>query len=558
MRFLLSEYISLLKEDGELDTLITDLLVGMKITPLSKPEKGRQYGVDIAAVGIDPIDKIKKVFLIAVKQGNLTRTNWDSGVNSVRPTLNEIKDTYLNVILDKKLKELPKKIVVCTNGEIVQNVQINWSSYINENSEDNLEYTFWGIGKISEMLDVYLDNEKLFPLEYQSNLRKTLAFIDLPDYDLSHFYELIGKILQKEEKQKQKIIRQQRLVRLCLNIIYKWSEEIDNLKPALLAGERCMLLSWDWLQKGEQLNKRYARSEFYKLHSLKRTIGINYFNKVNTHYTTPHSLYKYSKNNLEYTFSVWEEIGLLSTIGLTEIQEFQIHHREGNKEHAKTYLRGAYSIANALSALILQNPPSSYPVYDEFNIEVALALNFLIKMGNTDVAKTWINNLGVGIHDNFVLNGFFPLFLTNFDKLVDIENGDDVCDIDSSMLLSILIEYSAVLNEAPLYNALREIIKDKFADLNLQIWFATEETEDFFCRKNYDRDTGTVKHSIEIYEKMEDYQSELIEEIELFGPENKFSIFTEGFDIMGHLASRHYRAQPFPIYWRSLLKSKIG
>ncbi|QAA80807.1 hypothetical protein EI546_03270 [Aequorivita sp. H23M31] len=556
MRFLLSEYISLLKEDGELDTLITDLLVGMKITPLSKPEKGRQHGVDIAAVGIDPADNIKKVFLIAVKQGNLTRSNWDSGVNSVRPTLNEIKDTYLNVILDKKLKELPKKIVVCTNGEIVQNVQINWSSYINENSEDNLEYTFWGIGKISEMLDVYLDNEKLFPLEYQSNLRKTLAFLDLPDYDLSHFYELIGKILQKEEKQKQKILRQQRLVRLCLNIIYKWSEEIDNLKPALLASERCMLLSWDWLQKGKHLDKKFARSEFYKLHSLKRTIGINYFNKVNTHYTTPHSLYKYSKNNLEYTFSVWEEIGFLSTIGLTEIQEFQIHHREGNKEHAKTYLRGAYSIANALSALILQNPPSSYPVYDEFNIEVALALNFLIKMGNTDVAKTWINNLGVGIHDNFVLNGFFPLFLTNFDKLVDVENGDDVCDIDSSMLLTILIEYSVVLNEAPLYNALREIIKDQFPNLNLQIWFATEETEYLFCRKNYDRDTGTVKHSIEVYEKMEDYHSELIEEIELFGPENKFSIFTEGFDIMGHLASRHYRAQPFPIYWRSLIKSK--
>jgi len=28
----------------------------------------------------------------------------------------------------------------------------------------------------------------------------TLAFIDLPDYDLSHFYDLIGKILQNEEK----------------------------------------------------------------------------------------------------------------------------------------------------------------------------------------------------------------------------------------------------------------------------------------------------------------------------------------------------------------------
>lgn len=554
MRFLLSEYISLLKEDGELDTLITDLLVGMKITPLSKPEKGRQYGVDIAAVGIDPTDNIKKVFLIAVKQGNLTRSNWDTGVNAVRPTLNEIKDTYINIILDKKLKKLPIKMVVCTNGEIVQNVQISWSTYINENSDDNLEYDFWGIGKISEMLDVYLDNEKLFPLEYQSNLRKTLAFIDLPDYDLSHFYGLIEKILQNEENQKQKILRQQRLVRLCLNIIYKWCQELNNLKPALLAGERCMLLSRDWLQKGKHLNKNYARNEFYKLHSLKRTIGIIYFNKVSKHYTTSHSLYKYSKNNLEYTFSVWEELGLLSIIGLTEIQEFQIYHREGKKEYAEIHLRSASSIAKALTGLILQNPPSSYPVYDEFNIEVALALNFLVKMGYKDVAKTWINNLSVGIHDNFVLNKIFPLFVTNFDKLIDIENGDDVSEIDSSMLLTLLIEYSVVLNEEQLYHSLKEIINEQFPDLNLQIWFTSKETEDVFCRRNYDRDSGTVKHSIEVYENMEDYKKELNEELELFVAENKFSIFTEGFDIIGHIASRHYRCQPFPIYWRSLLK----
>lgn len=67
MRFILSEYITLLKEDGELDTLITDLLVGMKITPISIPQRGRQHGVDIAAVGIDPDDGKKKNVFVCCK-----------------------------------------------------------------------------------------------------------------------------------------------------------------------------------------------------------------------------------------------------------------------------------------------------------------------------------------------------------------------------------------------------------------------------------------------------------------------------------------------------------
>ena len=66
MRFIISEYITLLKEDGELDSLITDLLIAMKVTPISLPEKGRQHGVDIAAVGIDPDDKKQKVFLLEI------------------------------------------------------------------------------------------------------------------------------------------------------------------------------------------------------------------------------------------------------------------------------------------------------------------------------------------------------------------------------------------------------------------------------------------------------------------------------------------------------------
>src|SRR5690606_14910911 len=167
--------------------------------------------------------------------------------------------------------------------------------YIDKNTKENIEFSFWGIQEITKLLEEYLINEKLFPKNFQSLLRKTLAFLDLPDYDLSHFYHLIENVFEVNHKQKKKVLKTIRLSRLCLSILFKWSQDIDNLKPAIYASERCILNCWDWLQHNGLFEKDYALREFYKLHLLKREIGITFFNKISEHYKTQHSLYRYSK-----------------------------------------------------------------------------------------------------------------------------------------------------------------------------------------------------------------------------------------------------------------------
>ena len=82
MRLILTEYINSLKEDGELDKLIQDILRAYQIEIFTKPERGRQFGVDIYAVGKDFEDNNKKkVFLITVKQGDLDRQTWNVDQN---------------------------------------------------------------------------------------------------------------------------------------------------------------------------------------------------------------------------------------------------------------------------------------------------------------------------------------------------------------------------------------------------------------------------------------------------------------------------------------------
>lgn len=554
MRFLLSEYIKLLKEDKELDTLLTDLLVGMKFTTISRPMRGRQFGVDISAVGIDSDDGIKKIFLFAVKQGNLTRTTWDGDVNAIRSTLNQIKDTYITTSLTTRLKKLPIKIIVCTNGVINQNVLIDWTQYVDLNTTDKVEYDFWGTGEISAMLDDYLVREKLFPQEYQSLLRKSLVFLELPDYNLQHFYALINQILEKQSKQKRQILKKLRLVRLCLNIIYKWSQDNENLKPSIFASERSLILVWHFIQQGGHIEKTFVRQEFYKIHLLRRIIGVNYFNKAVKHYRTEHSLYKYSRNSLEYSLNVWEEIGIIATIGLSEIQEYRIHYHEDRKEEAQKYYKSALSISNALCLFIENNPPSKYPEYDLHSVEIALALNLLNFTRNFDPAKKWITSITMGFDDRYRIEKFFPLFRKSYDKLVDIHNGDEDYEIESSMIIPILAEYALILNQEDLYQFIRKIINDLFTDLNLQIWFPLEEMEDKICVQDYSNGEGTLKHSLVLYEDAEEYKKEILAEIELFGLEKDFEIFAHGFDIVAHVASRHYKSQPFPLTWRVMIK----
>jgi len=556
MRFILSEYISLLKEDGELDTLIADLLVGMKITPISIPQKGRQHGVDIAAVGVDPDDGKKKVYLIAVKQKNLTRSNWDTGVNAVRPSLNEIIDTYIPTMLDKRYKKLPVKIVVATSGELELKVQINWATYTKENSKKKRAYEFWGTGELAKKLDEYLVSEKLFPQEYQSFLRKTLAFLDLPDYKYHHFYELIAQILSAKPKQRQQILKRLRLVRLCTNIIFKWSQDINNLKPALICSEHTLLKTWHWINANNHFDKSYVHNEYYNLFALKKVIGVTYFNKVSAHYTKLNSLYRYSKNYIEYSLNSWEQLGLLATIGLTEVQQAQFFFSIGKQEEAYNILKGAKHIAQSVSALITNNPPLNYPKYDEHCIELMLAFHLLYLTGEQNSLKTYIHNLTVAFHNNYIIDKDFPLFRTNFDKLVDVHNGDDNVEIESSTILTLMIEYAVLIDDETLYQEIRQLVEEDFPKLNLQIWLATDDIEDAIGDKSHSSQLGTLKHSIVVYNNMEEYKKEVLDEVELYLPEKNFIFYKTGYEIIGHLASRHFIAQPFPIFWRSIIKHK--
>lgn len=117
MKLILKQYLASLKERDELDALLPDLLSEMGLNIFSSPQRGTsQRGVDVAAAG-DMGDGVDKVYLFSIKAGDLTRKEWDgNSEQSLRPSLNEIKDAYIPSRLPVEHKNKPIVICICFGG----------------------------------------------------------------------------------------------------------------------------------------------------------------------------------------------------------------------------------------------------------------------------------------------------------------------------------------------------------------------------------------------------------------------------------------------------------
>lgn len=553
MKLIIREYLSLLKESNELDALLSDLILTMDIEPLSKPQRGvRQYGVDLAGVGVDPEDGIKKVFLFVVKQKDIDRSSWGSGPQAVRPSLDEIFDVYLQTMLDVSNNSLPKKIIVTTNGDLTQAVQMNWKFYTDEKTKlGEIEFDFWGGDKLSLLIEKYLFNEFLFPPFVQSYLRKTLAFIDMNDYDLSHYYQLIEEILfRKEAQQLKEKLKVLRLLHLSLNVIFQWSQNANNLKPAFLSAERVTLRVWEWLYVYSLFEDKKIVTEFSKIEATRYSINNTYFNKIQPYCYVRDGLTGYGADEIEYPLLTFEQIGILGTIGLNLIYRSFLSPEE---EHY-TQLQYAQITANALVNLIQNNRSSLYPLFDEHVTDIGLGFMLLYFMGKKDELHNWLFQLIDHIILNFKFNEKFPLFSDSYDELVDVQLGNKGVEINSSTLLPVLLEWIVVLNDESSYIDARGAIKKLFPQLNLQIWYPDETTEPLMYHKNALFESGSMRYSIELPDSFTEFQRQIISETSIHGVSGNFSFLSKGYPIIGLVSSRHYRTPIFPVYWRQLIK----
>lgn len=552
MNFIIREYISILKEDGELDSLLADLLFEQGYTIKYKPEKGRQYGVDILAFKKEK-QKVVEIRILTVKRDNITRSAWNGSVNAAKQSLEEILEVYLNKHLTQQEQKLPIRITLATNGVISQNLDLDWTSFKEKHSKDNIVIDFLGIDDITNQVKDDFLFDTLLDKENQALFRKTLAFMDLTDYQYHHYIQLLDALFDKAILRKRELQKLIRLIKLLLDLMFKWSDEVGNLKSAVTLSHITLLKTYNFLTKSNKLKLKYIQEEYFKIYSLSRLIAVDYYNKVNDHYFVEQSVQRYSKNHLEYGLRTWEELGLISILGHFELQQYWVYLQTKNKAGQEIFLRSLTDVNKSLTSFISKNSSLNYPLYDDHLIEFNLAMQFLRMYQKDDFCLNWIEKILISLHNQYRIKQLFPLFRPDYEKLVDIYFGKSKQKLESSMLLASILDWCIILDSEETYDKVIELIKLFEEKISIQTWYPTEDTVDICLAEGYCAKSGNV-FSFKNIPSFKEYKNNIIELREKFVEAREFKPYNLGMEVLHHIASFHHKQLPLPYLYHRFVK----
>jgi hypothetical protein len=420
MKLLLSDYVASLKERGELDAILPDLLSELGFHVISRPAIGvAQRGVDIAAIGKDD-DGVRKLFLFSVKAGDLTRSEWDTGVQALRPSLNEILDEYIPNRIPPHYKQL--KVVVCLviGGIVQQAVQPLVTSFIKKESKKRISFQEWNGDRIAGKLIEGPLREKLLPKPLQSSFQKAVAMVDQPDVSYEHFAKLLSALRAQVVKDKDRI-RVARQINICLWVLFVWAREVDNLDAPYRASELALLHAWDLLKpfigkKGTQaIAMATALDQLIILHTAVAELFLR--QKIFPYVDRQHAL-SFAVASAEPTDVNLKMYDTLGRLAMTGHWWVWLGRRGGRQLNEEQIARVHKLVTNGFK-MIANNPSLLLPLMDEQAIELALFLSLATQIGHVqgDIAG-WLSEMVRRLKVSFVSHGRYPAALTDYPDLL--------------------------------------------------------------------------------------------------------------------------------------------
>jgi len=559
MRLILTEYINSLKEDGELDKLVQDILRAYQIEIFSKPEKGRQYGVDIYAVGKDFEDgNKKKVFLITVKQGDLDRQNWNVHQNSIQQSIDEIRTVFVRSNLASQHKKLPIKIVVAFNGMLKQSVQQQWRGYTEANS--GFEYALWEIDFLVNNFQNKLLNEHGFSNETRSLIRKTIIHLENPNYDLADYTKLLEIIFSqfkvaKSKKAKLKLLKE---LHLIVAIIIKYCEEANNLKHAVRCSEKYILRLWQELSAFET-DKEFIHAIIAGYHIVLETF-VDYYKKIGFIGHIKDGFSRRANDSLTYTYTLYEQLGILSLSGLVILQMHEIISKVENvKDLAIELKKMIMEISNTIIYTFNNNRIIYSPRADTHHIEICLAFIFLYKLGRKQdiqsLLRLYLQQMGEG---KMYLN-IFPEFGNDRRVIAELDVDIDKRlshEYQASNFFTVLVEWTAIIGDNTLYNMFKTLKDQLLPEMDLLLWFPESDTEKILYHKYATLESGYALSNIQLPDDFREFRQTIVDEFSNNCKEKDFGFIKQGIWTIGLIASRHYRTYVFPYYWRQFLNDQ--
>lgn len=561
MKLILKEYLSSLKERDELDAILPDLLSELGLSVFSKPGKGtRQNGVDVAAFG-SLKGSGEKVFLFSIKSGDITRSTWDGdSIQSLRPSLNEIIDTYIPNRIPSQYKNKPIVICICFGGDIQEQAREQIEGYKKTNEGKGFEFDEWNGDRLSELILSSFLREDLLPQNYQSSLRKSLALLDEPEISFKHFSNLVYILTSNntvKDKEKATLLIQ---LNISLWILFSWCRQANNLESAYLSGELTILHAWDicapYFEKKSKISLN-IQSTFKSIQSLYRQICIEYVKKIKPHSSIFHGLSNaiHPLNRVDVNFKLFDLIGRIALNGIWSYWYFVI--TTDNK------LKSAFESdvilhIETIKEIIINNPILYSPYRDDQAIDISLVAWLLsLNIKNHEDIHNWFINLIRTIEINFITNSNYPCILKEYyDHLKHpLEKTKEYKEeiTSASILYPTLAAFSGILNFEDIYLKIKDFQENSLKHCSFQLWYPDETTDTNFY-KNNDLHGATLS-DITLEKPINDFLDELFYECQANTHFENMTAMKFGLWPLILVGCRHYR-MPIPVHFIKMLRKQ--
>ena len=565
MKLILSQYLRTLRERDEFDRLLPELLFEMGYVTLAKPQTGpRQWGVDFAAVGKSDKDGADEILLFVLKQGDIGRTEWHGNNNAVRQSLEEVLDGYLGSHVPPQYQSFRKVIIVATTGDLKQDTLLNWKGFITQHAHRAM-FEFWSGDKVAELLEKHLLDEHLFDAEDRSDLRKSLALAADSDYRFQDLSRLLlrqlgltkaGALSEAGQLQNTKSLQKAlRRVHLAASICAYWADADGERCQALWVSERTILWVWHRLQLHAKAEQQHLYEDIGAIWVTYQGAANRYYEAILDHVNIRDGLAGYCRESAEYSVVLFEHIGLLASVGLTQAIALL------PDDSQQVLNENALAVANALETLIANHSASGSPRLDRNAIDISLALSLLVLTNRSERAKQWLQDLAFRLDFTFKMGRLFPVGSDSLDDLVELDvNGDvEVRDeqMRTSWMLATVAAWCALLHADASYGLLASGRFKDYPNVGAQLWHPTTDwPKSWYFGPGY-IEGGESEAPFDMPPLADDLRQRVarFQEIERFKWIEHSQSLPAGIWALDFLACRHFRTPVPAAFWYRLGKA---
>ena len=502
MKLIIKEYLSSLKERGELDSVLPDLLSQLGLNVYSRPARGtRQDGVDVAAVG--SLDNgPEKVYLFSIKPGDLTRRGWDGdSEQSLRPSLNEIIDAYIPNRLPAEHRGKDVVICIALGGDVREPVRPLVTGFIGKNTKDNITFEEWNGDKLAAYIESSFLQEDLLPDDARSHLRKSLAMLDEPDVSYHYFAQLVQLLSKVHALNDTQRVRAMRQMSICLRILYGWALQAENLESAYRSGELTLLHAWSVFKLHAGKNNKITRDmhdAFLSISTAYNQICIEFLSVNVLPYADKLHAVSFAVQgscSLDVNLKVVDLLGRLDVDALWAFWGMQ--RCAENESTAVEEMPSEIQIyLEAIKALINNNPALLLPVKDEQAIDISIVLLALaIDGGNRDFILSWLREMLARARFAYKAHWRYPSVLHSYTQLLEHprlrDEGYRKHLTSGSILYPLIALWAALLHDEQLYSEVAQV-QALMPHCTYQFWYPDEHSEDHLYQNSNDHGAALV------------------------------------------------------------------